>query len=246
MLDELSPVPLYHQLHEIVRSRIEAGQWSPGHRIPTETELCQEFDVSRATVRQAMQSLVRDGLIRRRRGKGSFAARPKISHDLLTFSSFSAYAKRQLGRELSDRLLSVFVMPAAKVLARSLEIGEGDPVVEIRKVKLAEGQPVFLATLYVPEGLCPGLEKENLAAGSVIELLQEKYRFRITRVKGSFGAVLVGEEEAKLLEVEKGSPAILYHRVRFVADGRPLMASDHLLRSDSFQLSFEVSSTTSR
>lgn len=246
MLNELSPVPLYHQLHEIVRSRIESGQWPPGHPIPTEADLCEEFEVSRATVRQAMQSLVRDGLIRRRRGKGSFAARPRINHDLLTFSSFSAYARQQLGRELADRLLSLSVMPAGAALAETLQIDEGAPVIEIRKMKLAEGQPVFLATLYVPGSLCPGLENEDLSGGSVIELLQEKYRFRITRVKGSFDAVLVGQEEAELLEVEKGSPAILYHRVRFTGDGRPLMASEHLIRSDACQLSFEATSAASR
>lgn len=110
-------------------------------------------------------------------------------------------------------------------------------------MKLAESCPIFLATLYVPERLCPGLESKNLATGSVIEFLQERYRYRITRVKGSFEAVLLGEKEADLLQMKAGSPAILYHRVRFIADGRALIASDHLIRSDSCQLSFEVTSS---
>lgn len=246
MLDELSPVPLYHQLHQIMRNRIESGLWPLEAPIPTEAELCEEFEVSRATVRQAMQRLVQDGLIRRRRGKGSFAAKPRIDHDLLTFYSFSAYARQQLGTELTDHLLSATVAQASAALAEILQIGEGDPVVEIRKVKLAEGQPIFLSTLYVPERLCPGLEKDDLAAGSVIELLQEKYRHRIVRVKGSFDAVLAGKEESELLEVEIGAPLILYHRVRFTGDGRPLLVSEHLICSDACRLSFDVTSSALR
>jgi GntR family transcriptional regulator len=245
MLNELSPVPLYHQLQHIVRERIESGEWPVGQPIPTESELCEEFNVSRATVTRAMQALVRDGLVRRRRGRGSFAAR-RISHDLLTFSSFSAYVRQQVGRALADRLLSATVVPATQALAEALDIDEGEPVVEIRKIKLAEGYPVFLANLYVPRNLCPGLEEQDLSSGSVIELLQERYRLGITRVKGSFNAVLVGPAEAGLLEVERGTPAILYHRVRFTGEGRPVMVSDHLIRSDMCQLCFDIAAAPSR
>jgi GntR family transcriptional regulator len=246
MLDELSPVPLYHQLKDVVRSRIESGQWQVGQPIPTEAELCEEFDVSRATVTRAMQALVRDGFIRRRRGKGNYASRPRLSHDLLSFSSFSEYAKRQVGKELASRTLSVTVKPASMAMAEALEINECDPVVEIRRLRLAESQPVFLATLNVPEARCPGLLAQDLTGSSVIELIQERYHLRITRVKASFEAVSIGEEDARLLELEKGAPVLLFHRLRFTGDGRPLMASDHLIRSDLFHLSLDITSSASR
>lgn len=122
MLDELSPVPLYHQLREILRERIDSGQWQAELPVSTEAELCHEFGVSRATVRQAMQLLVRDGLIRRRRGKGSFAASPRLTHDLLSFSSFSSYVKQRVDREVTDRLLSMTPMPATIPVAERLQI----------------------------------------------------------------------------------------------------------------------------
>src|SRR5665647_2612042 len=107
MLDETSPVPLYYQLQEIIRSRIESGQWQPGQQLPPEAELCEEFSLSRGTVRQALADLVREGLLHRRRGKGSFVATPKISQDLMSFATgFSAYAKQAIGTELANRGLA--------------------------------------------------------------------------------------------------------------------------------------------
>lgn len=239
MLDETSPVPLYHQLCEVIRARIENGYWKTGEQLPIESELCQEFQVSRATVRQAIQGLVRLGLVQRWRGKGSFASMPKIPHDLLTFGSFAAYAEKKIGQALTNRILSVTVVKADGVLAKRLETVEGADLVEVRKVKLADGQPIFLAADHVPLAMCPTLDKDDHSAGTLIDLLQDKYLFRVIRLKGSFEAVAVSDYEAELLDMKPGSPALLYHRVRYTAGDRPLMASRHLVQTDMCEMSFE-------
>ncbi len=241
MLDERSPVPLYYQLQEIVRARIERGHWQPGQQLPSETELCKEFNLSRGTVRQALSELVREGMLHRRRGKGSFVARPKKAQDLMSASSFSSYARDVAGSELGNRLISVTLSRAAGPLAESLEIGEGSEVIEICKVKLNEGQPFFLVTSYLPRSAHPGLEAEDHSRGSLIDLLQDRYGIHVTRVKGWFEPVLVNEHEASLLEVEKGSPAMLYERLRYTDGDRPLMLSRHLIRGDMCRLAFQIS-----
>lgn len=243
MLDEKSPVPLYYQLQEIIRSRIEGGEWPPGLQVPPEAELCREFNLSRGTVRQALADLVREGLLHRRRGKGSFVASPKIAQDLLNTAGFSAHAREVLGNELGTRVISVQVVPAAKSLAEKLEVPEGARVVEIRKVKLAMDQPFFLVTAYVPASTCPGLENADHSRGSLVEMVQERCGSRIVGVKGWFEPVLVDEYEASVLEVDKGSPAMLYERIRYTDTGRPVIVSSNIIRGDMCRLTFQVNAT---
>lgn len=244
MLDERSPVPLYYQLQEIIRARIDGGEWQAGQQLPPESELCQEFGLSRGTVRQALADLVREGLLHRRRGKGSFVARPKIPQDLMKIATgFSDYAKQVIGNELGNRLISVGVIVAGGSLAEKLEIPEGSDVVEIRKVKLAFGQPYFIASAYLPSSLCPGLEAEDHSTGSLFDLCRSKYGLHVSRVKGWFEPVLVSDYEASLLEVEKASPAMIYERIRYNAADRPFMVSKHIIRGDMCRLTFQVRDT---
>jgi GntR family transcriptional regulator len=240
MLDERSPVPLYYQLQEIIRSRIESGEWPQGQQVPPEAELCKEFNVSRGTVRQALADLVREGLLHRRRGKGSFVARPKITQDLLSSAGFSAHAQEVLGSELGTRLISVQVVPAGRRLAEKLRIAEGSDVVQIRKVKLAEDQPFFMVTSHVPSSICPGLESEDHTHGSLIDLVRDRCGVRSETLKGWFEPVLIDEYEASVLEVEPGSPAMLLERIRYASDDRPLMASSHVIRGDMCRLTFQI------
>jgi GntR family transcriptional regulator len=244
MLDDRSPVPLYYQLQEIIRSRIESGQWGPGQQLPPEAELCAEFNLSRGTVRQALADLVREGMLYRRRGKGSFVATPKIPQDLMSVASgFSEYARQAVGSELGSRLIEVGIIPANMSLANKFSIPEGSELIEVRKVKLAGEQPYFLATSYVPKALCPGLEREDHSSGSLFRLLQEKYGIRVTRVQGWFEPILVNEYEASLLEVDRGTPAMLYERIRYTAGNQAIMISKHVIRGDMCRLTFQVGDT---
>jgi len=89
LLDEKSPVPLYHQLSQILREKIEQEEWKEGEQIPTELELCEEFGLSRGTVAQALRELEDEGLVYRKQGRGTFVAEKKLSLDLSHFYSFA-------------------------------------------------------------------------------------------------------------------------------------------------------------
>ena len=240
VLDERSPVPLYYQLQEIIRTRIDNGEWGPGQQLPPEADLCKEFNLSRGTVRQALSDLVREGMLHRRRGKGSFVAAPKIQQDIRSLIGFSDYVKNVLGADLGSRLISVKVMPATSSVARALEVREGSDIVEIRKVKLVDDQPFFIAAAFLPRDASPGLENDNHSNGSLIQMLREKYGFRVAKVKGWFEPVLVTEYEASLLDVEQDSPAMLYQRIRFDENDKPLMLSKNVIRGDMCRITFQV------
>lgn len=240
MLDERSPVPLYYQLQEIIRNRIENGQWGPGTQLPPEADLCTEFNLSRGTVRQALADLVREGLLHRRRGKGSFVAAPKIQQDIHTLAGFSAYAREVLGTDLGSKLISVKTVPADNTLASGLGVAEGTDLVEVRKVKMVDDKPFFLTVSYVAKSSVPGLANDDHTSGSLVQLLRGKYGLRVAAVKGWFEPVLVNEYEATHLGVERGSPAMLYQRVRSDASGRPVLLTRNIIRGDMCRITFQA------
>lgn len=240
MLDERSPVPLYYQLQEIIRTRIESGDWGPGQQLPPEADLCKEFNLSRGTVRQALADLVREGLLHRRRGKGSFVAAPKIQQDIQTLAGFSNYVKDVLGTDLASRPISVKTVPATQPLASALEVPEGADLLEVRKVKLVEDDPFFLTISYIPKSAIKNVNEEDLATGSLIQVLRNKYGMKASKVKGWFEPVLVSDYESSLLDVEKGSPAMLYQRVRYGANEKPLMITKNVIRGDMCRITFQV------
>ena len=120
-IDPQSPVPLYAQLESILAAEIAAGALPPGSQLPKEEELVKRYAVSRTTVRQTIQNLIRRGLIEIRRGKGTFVLQPKITQELTQLSGF-VEDMQSLGRNASARLLDKQTVPASDSVARQLAI----------------------------------------------------------------------------------------------------------------------------
>ena len=154
-LDRDASMPLYLQLAGLLRGRIERGEWKPGQKIPSENELNRLYGVSRMTARQVLAQLVNEDLLFRVQGKGTFVAHPKIS----TRSPAYMGIREQLegmGYAVETKVLANEVVPADERVARALQIMPGEPVHEIRRVRLiADDEPISLHTSYVPERLAP-------------------------------------------------------------------------------------------
>src|SRR6266481_5656046 len=136
-----SALPLYAQVESILAASIADGTFPPGSRLPNEEELVERYGVSRTTIRQTIQNLVRRGLIEIRRGKGTFVLQPKISADLTELSGF-VEDMRSLGRQATARLLDKRIVPASESVARQLAIAMGTKVVRIQRVRLADNTPL--------------------------------------------------------------------------------------------------------
>lgn len=132
-----SIIPLYHQLKEIMKEKIEAGEWVPGDKIPSENELRTQFDVSRNTAQKAIEDLVQDGRLRRIQGKGTFVSKPKFEQSLSGFYSFSRVMKNK-GMNPQDEILSINEKLAKPSVAKKLQIDEDDPVIELRRLRCAK------------------------------------------------------------------------------------------------------------
>lgn len=225
------PIPLYYQLKQILRERIESGDWPAGFAIPAERELCGEFGVSRATVRQAISGLVNEGLLKREQGRGTFVCRPKVEQGLLRFYSFSE-DMREKGLDPKSKVISVGVTRATRGVAKQLGIAPGEEVVKLTRLRIAAGEPLILETSWLPRSVCPGLEKEDLESATLYGLLRERYGLRLAKAREVFEPVLIDEYEAEHLGVKPGSPALLLERMTYGADGAPVELCKGVVRGD--------------
>ncbi len=156
-----APTPKYHQLAETLREQIRAGRLVPGDQVPSEPALCETYALSRGTVRQALQVLVNEGLLRRDQGRGTFVAEPAGRSQYFSLSSFADEMRRQ-HRAPSTRLLISELIPASPTVSQRLAIEPATPVFHIKRLRLADGQPVAIETRYLAQSLCPGLLDEDL------------------------------------------------------------------------------------
>jgi len=191
-----SPIPLYHQLQEHIASQIDEGVLAVGEMLPTESELSVQFNVSRATVREALRILAGRGRIEKRQGVGSFVAEPKINELLPGLTSFSS-EMQQRGFVVTNQVLEKELMVPPKRVIKALDLPEGHQTVKIVRLRFVDGKPFVLATSY----LISNISIDENFHGSLYELLETRYGYRITTGQASIEAGLADERESQLLKI---------------------------------------------
>ena len=232
------PMPRYHQLREILQKRIESGEFQPGDQFPTEEQLCQEYGVSRGTVRQAINVLVNEGRLRREQGRGTFVAESSLSPVFFRLADF-AEDMRQRGLTASTRVLRLQVIPATEEIAARLEIPVGEQVIESARLRMANGKPMAYETRHLAHSLCPQLLDEDLMHQSIHSLLIDKYKIPLIRACHTVEARVLSKEEASLLEVEPGSAGFFVDRVTYTTNNRPVTWYRTFYRGDEYRFTAE-------
>ena len=235
---QAGPVPRYHQLKEILQQRIRSGEFQPGDQFPTEERLCQEYELSRGTVRRAINILVDEGWLRREQGRGTFVTPPSLTPVFFRLADF-AEDMRARGLEPGTRVLKLHVIPASKEVAARLELTPGEEVIESARLRLASGQPMAYEVRYLAYRLCPQLLEEDLEQESVHSLLIDKYNIPLIRACHTVEARVLSEEEARLLEVEPGSAGFFVDRVTYTTHDRPVTWYRTLYRGDEYRFTAE-------
>ncbi|MEA4884479.1 MAG: GntR family transcriptional regulator [Clostridia bacterium] len=231
--------PLYHQLKMALRGRIERGDWLPGHRIPTERELCEEHGVSRLTVRRAIAELATEGLLVGRQGKGVFVAQSKLEQTLSAFYSFTSYMKEK-GLSPTSDILGVCEMPSPPAVAQRLGIPSGEAVARITRLRRADSEPIIYESSYLPCTVFPGLAGDGLAESPLYEILRNRYACVPVRATEWFEPTLLSNEEASLLGVDAGAPAMLLERVTYTYGDRPIEFCKGVVRGDRCRYCVEL------
>ena len=235
-----SPIPYYVQVKEALRERIEQGEWQPGEQLPGDMEFCEMYDVSRTVIRQALSEMVHEGLVIRRKGRGTYVAEPKIREGLVQELTGFYQDMSERGHEPTSQVLKQEVVPASPGIATHLEIEPGSPVIEIERLRFVQDEPIVLVTTYLPESLCPDLIDEDLTRQSLYAFLEARYGLLLARGRRIVQAVPANEYEASHLEVTKGSPLILLDSVSYLEDGTPAEFFHALHRGDRSQFEVEL------
>jgi DNA-binding GntR family transcriptional regulator len=220
------------QIEDWLADEIAAGRLAAGDRLPTEQELAAWLGVSRMTLRHALAALAQRGLVRRTVGRkgGTFVAAPKLEQDLTVLAGFSQQLRRY-GLVAGARVLAAAQIPASATAAAALEVGQGDPVYQVRRLRLADGEPILIEDSLFPAQRCPGMLGYRLD-GSLYDLLDEKYGQRPQRAKESLEPVTAGVREAEALQVPEGAPLMLVERTAYASSGVPMEFARDLFRGD--------------
>jgi GntR family transcriptional regulator len=232
-------IPLYHQLKEIFAEKIASGEWKVGETIPNEMVLCQHYDVSRGPVRQALDLLVREGLLSRKQGRGTQVLPPKIESELDAFYSFTTLIRNR-GMRPGGRLLAFDIIPAEGSVARILNLPQGSPCLKIRRLRLADQTPLILETVFVPKVVCGDLSESDLVAQPLYDILTTRCGIILQRQKRFFEPTLADEYEAQILGIPEGSPVLLLQNITYTAGDRPVVISKAIMRGDRVRYYVEL------
>ncbi len=214
---------LYLQLFDILKKKIENKEWTSGIQIPTEDQLCKMFNVSRATVRNAVLELVRQGYLVRQQGKGTFVSNNYISEGLIMTTVFKKLWVEDESQYSKEVLAKTVMMPIGD-LSKEMNIPENKHVIYVKALWSLQNEPSILQESFIPFNICPQLIEEGLEKISIIDLFEKKYSIKITKVLNYFDLLILDREIAQSLKVSEKSPALQMIQKIFSGDTLVLLS----------------------
>jgi GntR family transcriptional regulator len=217
----MAEFPLYGKVEEVLAGEIAGGDLKPGDRLPSEDELLERFQVSRITVRRAVQNLVGRGIVEIQRGRGTIVLAPKISQDLTELTGFVEDMNAH-GRKASARVVSHGVVAATAKVAEHLGLGKGTRVMRIERVRLADSIPMSFDETYLPVDIGKKIVRNDLRIKPIFTLLEEKYGVPLKEAEYRLEAGAALGHVADGLGVPAGTPILRIERTSFTMDGKPV------------------------
>jgi GntR family transcriptional regulator len=215
------------------------GTYAPHAQLPTERALCDMFEVSRITVRQALDELRQEGAVKKVRGRGTFVAAPRAYQNIAALQGFSE-AMTPLGHQVTNRLEGFrYLEPDAALRAR-LELGDNARAAEIKRIRILNGARLSFETTYVGEALAQKLTSADLATQDIFKLIEERSPVRIDHANVAIDSMLANEETRAALGLAPGSPVLRVERHVFDTHARPVLFEFLHLRSDAFQYRMRI------
>lgn len=206
--------PKYRQIADHIRERIDDGDWAVGDQVPTEARLCEQFGVSRITVVKALDRLVDEGLLVREQGRGTYVAQPLLAHEPSELLSFTESMRRR-GKLPGSRVLDKSSRVASARLREQLRLEPGQKVWRLRRLMLADGDPIGVQTSWLPASRFPKLGGRITDDVSLYETLRDSYRTSIDSALETYSAMQMDAEERGLLRAGSDVAAFAVERLSF-------------------------------
>jgi len=229
--------PLYLQLRSRVEKAISDGVLASGEALPSERDIAELADVSRVTVRKAVQDLVRDGLLVQRHGSGTFVSKPvtRVEQPLSRLTSFIEDMARRGWRSRSQWLARGLFSPSPEEIV-ALALGPGDEVARIDRLRIADERPLAIERASISARMLPDPD----AVGTSLYAALEQGNYRPVRAIQRISATNLAEDDAALLEVEPGNAGLKIERISYLASGRVVEFTRSLYRGDAYDFIAEL------
>jgi GntR family transcriptional regulator len=228
--------PIYQQLNSQLRLLIASGECGIGNKFLTERQICERYQVSRATANKALSNLVSEGLLEFRKGVGTFVRGRALDYNLRALVSFTDKALAA-GKRPGAEVLQFETVAARDVLddvPDLLQVAASDLLYYVERLRLADGVPVILERRYVVAAYCPEMTADDLR-GSFYSLLVNRYRLPVEGADESIRAVNTRGSDARLLKLRDGAAGMLIRSVGYLSGNRPLWSERTLYRGDSYE-----------
>ena len=228
--------PVYIQIHNQIKKDIEAGVWAVGDRIPSERELALEFNVSRMTLRQAVQTLVEEGILERQVGAGTFVARKKVQEKMTGVTSFTELMEEQ-GKKPSSRTVSYLVTTPSLSEMERLTLKDDEKVLRMERIRYADEVPICFEVATLPYSLVKDYERNQITT-SLYRTLEESGR-KIGHAQQSVSAQVASERIAEYLNIKRGSAILRLRQITELGDGTPFEYVRTQYAGDKFEFYLE-------
>ena len=227
---------IVQQLHDMLLDLLRDEQYEAGSSIPSEFELTERFNVSRATIREALKGLVQEGLLDCRHGKGYFVlSREAVIHKPITQWQSVTDLMADMGYTVENRVLRVREDSPAPQVRRALQLENGQTVVQLERVRISQGEPLIYSIDIFPRAFISGLLQEQDWSGSLINLFDERWRLHIVSSRTRIRAVVLSPELCAEIGVPAQTAWLCMEQLNVTKDGRPVLFSQDYHRGENFE-----------
>ena len=239
-IDRRSPIPFYFQLTKLLTAEIESGRLAVGERLPSEPAICEQFGVSRTTVRQALSELESEGLIRREKGRGTFVAERRSDSWLLQSAHGFYEEAERAGHDVRSRVLRRLVEPLPLWASEALRLPSESHGVTVERLRWMDDRLVMYVVSHFPADVAETLLEADLEARSLYRVLEQQHALTVAGGRRVVEAATAEQDLAKLLEVEPGAPLLYVEAVSWDDRGRPFECYRAWHRADRTKIEVQV------
>lgn len=234
--------PRHEQISDWLREQIQEHVFAVHAQIPSESQLTERFDVSRITVRRALQTLENEGLIYRRQGLGSFVADTRVRQGLVRLTDF-VEDMTQAGLAAASTILHFDQEPASADIAKRLQVPEGQVIFRLDRLRLADGAPVAFDRTWMSVFYAGLLDGHDLEQRTIYSILESQYGITIERGRYRIEAVNAQADIAESLAVPPGRALLMIERTSFIQEDKRLYFQRRYYRSDRVAYELELERT---